>query len=159
MAVTIHIKVVRWEIANKTLTVHIHLHMNIYRSYTLMCDFSNILFHHVIFRFLRWVTLFWYPWVSYGHSRLPTCYMLWLRVAQHSPEQISICHCLNDILYIILYISVDYAHLSCICRSDIMFYIFEKTKPSEKQWRFDHRIIIWIIVIVFWKSCSRVNNW
>ena len=96
------VKVVRREIANKTLTVHIHLHMNIYRSYTLMCDFSNILFHHAIFRFLRWVTLFWYPWVSQGHSRLPTWYTLWLRVEQHSPEQILICHCLNDILYIIV---------------------------------------------------------
>ena len=48
-------------------------------------------------------------------------------------EQISICHCLNDILYIILYISVYYAHLSCMCRSDIMFYTFEKTKLSENN--------------------------
>ena len=86
-------------------------------------------------------------------------HVVYAMIGVEHPEEISICHCLDDILYIILYISVDYAHLSCICRSDIMFYTFEKTRLSEKQWRFDHRIIIWIIVIVFWKSCSMVNNW
>ena len=52
-----------------------------------------------IFRSLRWVTLFGYPRVNQGHSRLFTWHALWLRVEQQHSSRKQICHCLNGILY------------------------------------------------------------
>ena len=56
-------------------------------------------------------------WVSQGqpgHSRLLTWHALWFRVEQQHSSRKQICHCLNEILYNIIYSSVYHAHVSCV---------------------------------------------